>query len=114
MAAQHAHNDLQLLKKVDPQNSQLDSFAAAPARNAEQILYTLLNCATAEEIRENRRGSELAIDKAEQATPTKEEPKEVAEKKNRPKPKKAVTKKPAAKKQAAKKSPSKKAKNTPT
>lgn len=88
MAVEHAETDLQLLQKIDPQNSQLDSFAIAPQRNAEQILYTLLDFATAQEVRENRRkinqeeDKEPAVEQVQELTPNTE-----PEKKNQPKPK---------------------------
>lgn len=118
MAVEHAESDLQLLKEVDPQNSQIDSFAIATARNAEQILYTLLDFATAQQVRENRREINQEEDKES------EEPKDPAveqihefdpntepEKKNQPKPKpKAKEKKP----KAVKKAPSKSTKSTQT
>ncbi len=60
LAVTHANKDLQLLEQLSARNDQLETFRAAPDRNAEQILYTLLDFATAEEIRENRRDIELA------------------------------------------------------
>lgn len=60
LAVIHAEKDLQLLEVLAPTHELLDTFTASPQRNAEQILYTLLDFATAEEIRENRRDIELA------------------------------------------------------
>lgn len=54
-AANHAEVDLELLKKLDPRNQNISTFEHAPKRNAEKILYTLLDLTTAEEIRNNRR-----------------------------------------------------------
>ncbi|MDD4698177.1 MAG: hypothetical protein PHR52_11655, partial [Fermentimonas sp.] len=71
-AANYAEVDLELLKKLDPRNQNISTFEHAPKRNAEKILYTLLDLTTAEEIRNNRRKVEQeslgkeAAEKAEQ------------------------------------------------
>ena len=57
-APQHAQKDLALLKQIDPRNDQLPTFDHAPARNAERILYVLLDIANPEQIRNNRRAPE--------------------------------------------------------
>lgn len=62
-APTHALKDLELLKKLDPRNDQLSTFEHAPERHAERILYTLLDIATPEEIRNNRRKIDLAKEK---------------------------------------------------
>jgi hypothetical protein len=54
-AENHAEVDLELLKKHDPRNQNLILFEHSPKRNAEKILFTLLDFVTAEEIRNNRR-----------------------------------------------------------
>ena len=59
LAPNHAEKDIVLLEKVDPRNDMLDSFKHAPVRHAERILYILLDFATADEIRNNRREFEL-------------------------------------------------------
>ena len=52
-----AVHDLALLSEADPHNTQLTSFGLNPARFAEDILFSLLDFKTAEEIRLNRRQS---------------------------------------------------------
>ena len=52
-----AVHDLALLSEADPHNTQLTSFGLNPARFAEDILFSLLDFRTAEEIRLNRRQS---------------------------------------------------------
>ena len=47
--------DLALLSEADPRNTQLTAFGLNPARYAEDILFSLLDFKTAEEIRLNRR-----------------------------------------------------------
>ncbi len=67
-ASQHAEKDLRLLKSLDPKNDRISSFELSPARFAEEILYTLLDLATAEEIRDNRRTIELSQTREEENT----------------------------------------------
>lgn len=65
-AVQHAERDLDLLRQLDPRNDQLPSLSLSPRRNAEKILYNLLDVATVEEIRLNRRSQEeIEADEAE-------------------------------------------------
>lgn len=59
LAPNHAERDLEMLKRLDPLNDQLRTFEHAPVRNAERILYLLLDIASAEDIRNNRRTHEL-------------------------------------------------------
>lgn len=72
-AVQHAEKDLELLRRLDPRNDQLPSLSLSPRRNAERILYILLDVATAQEIRLNRR-SEEEIEQEEVETPDTETP----------------------------------------
>ena len=74
-AETHAEVDLELLKKIDPRNHNISTFEHAPKRNAEKILYTLLDLATAEDIRNNRRKVEqnrIENEAAEQAEKTED------------------------------------------
>ena len=56
---EHAEADLLLLREVSPQNDLLKSPIVCAARAAEKILYSLLDHATADRIRLNRRGAEV-------------------------------------------------------
>lgn len=78
-ASSHVHTDLEYLKKVDPRNDQLPSFEYAPSRNAERILYSLLDVVSAEEIRNNRRRVALEAEAAKKVN--KEEAERLAEEK---------------------------------
>lgn len=120
LASNHAERDLEMLKRLDPQNDQLNTFAHAPIRNAERILYLLLDVASAEDIRNNRRNANLEAEKAKEYIANLEEENEIlqeeldekdaeleAEKKSEtepsnPEPKKApVTKAPSSKKKTS-------------
>lgn len=56
---EHAEADLRLLREVGPQSDLLRSPIVCAARASEKILYSLLDHATAERIRLNRRGAEV-------------------------------------------------------
>ena len=55
LAPDLADADLQLLKEKDSGNSNLVRFSLAPAKNAEDILFALLDVCTHDEIVRNRR-----------------------------------------------------------
>ena len=109
LAPNHAERDLEMLKRLDPQNDQLNTFAHAPIRNAERILYLLLDVASAEDIRNNRRNANLEAEKAKEYIANLEEENEIlqeeldekdaeleAEKKSEPESSKPVAKKKPA------------------
>lgn len=62
---EHAGADLCLLREVAPQSDLLKSPLVKAARQAEKILYTLLDHTTAERIRLNRRRPEEEEKKSE-------------------------------------------------
>ena len=68
----HVSRDLELLKKLDPRNDQIPTFEHAPVRHAEQILYVLLDVASAEDVRNNRRNADLEAEKEVQDRLAKE------------------------------------------
>ena len=68
----HVSRDLELLKKLDPRNDQIPTFDHAPVRHAEQILYVLLDVASAEDVRNNRRNADLEAEKEVQDRLAKE------------------------------------------
>ena len=68
----HVSRDLELLKKLDPRNDQIPTFEHAPVRHAEQILYVLLDVASAEDVRNNRRNADLEAEKEVQDLLAKE------------------------------------------
>lgn len=53
-----AEQDLELLRKKQPELSTLSMFSRNPKRYADDILYALLDVAERDEIRNNRRGIE--------------------------------------------------------
>mgnify|MGYP003289492255 CR=1 FL=1 len=53
--------DLELLKKLCPEHPELSRFMLKPSRCADDILFFLLDFATAEEIRQNRIHKEGAM-----------------------------------------------------
>ncbi len=65
-APDHVLIDLEHLRKVDPRNEHLPSFENAPARNADKILYALLDLVSAEDIRNYRRQVILDREAAEE------------------------------------------------
>lgn len=102
-APTHVQTDLEYLKKVDPRNDQLPSFEHAPERNAERILYNLLDLVTADDIRNNRRRVTLEKEAAEKVV--QEDTKRlVKEKKEAEKAAKEKADRLAAEKEAAEKS----------
>lgn len=56
-----ANADLSLLKKLDSTNSEMARFENAPKRNAESILFALLDVASHEEIVAHRRQVILSV-----------------------------------------------------
>ena len=62
-ASVHARTDLEYLKTIDPRNDQIPSFEHAPERNADKILYALLDITTFENIRNNRRDAAIKLEK---------------------------------------------------
>lgn len=78
-APDHVLIDLEHLRKVDPRNEHLPSFENAPARNADKILYALLDLVTAEEIRNYRRQVILDRSAAEEEAARLEEEKNARE-----------------------------------
>lgn len=82
-----AQKDLQLLKKKNPSHPRLARYARNPERYADNILYDLLDCCTAEEIIKNRCGEKTtetpSQDPGQEAQDnTVEEPKDLADSKN--------------------------------
>lgn len=55
-----AEQDLELLRKKQPELSTLSMFSRNPKRYADDILYALLDVAERDEIRNNRRTVEIA------------------------------------------------------
>lgn len=55
-----AEQDLELLRKKQPELSTLSMFSRNPKRYTDDILYTLLDVAERDEIRNNRRTVEIA------------------------------------------------------
>ncbi|MBC5612858.1 hypothetical protein [Bacteroides hominis] len=53
-----AEQDLELLRKKQPELQALDMYARNPIRYADDILYALLDISERDEIRNNRRGIE--------------------------------------------------------
>lgn len=53
--------DLELLKKLCPEHPELSRFMLKPSRCADDILFFLLDFATAEEIRQNRIHKEVTM-----------------------------------------------------
>lgn len=53
--------DLDLLKKLCPEHPEIPRFMLKPSRCADDILFFLLDFATAEEIRQNRIHKEVAM-----------------------------------------------------
>ncbi|CDD88993.1 collagen-binding surface protein [Tannerella sp. CAG:51] len=58
-------SDLSLLRRLSPEDSLIATAQVSPSRNAEAVLFRLLDLTTREEIRLNRRNLEQNSTKAE-------------------------------------------------
>ena len=58
-------SDLSLLRRLSPEDSLIATAQVSPSRNAETVLFRLLDLTTREEIRLNRRNLEQNSTKAE-------------------------------------------------
>ncbi len=58
-------SDLSLLRRLSPEDSLITTAQVSPSRNAEAVLFRLLDLTTREEIRLNRRNLEQNSTKAE-------------------------------------------------
>ena len=58
-------SDLSLLRRLSPEDSLIATAQVSPSRNAEAVLFRLLDLTTREEIRLNRRNLEQKSTKAE-------------------------------------------------
>ena len=58
-------SDLSLLRRLSPEDSLIATAQGSPSRNAEAVLFRLLDLTTREEIRLNRRNLEQNSTKAE-------------------------------------------------
>ena len=58
-------SDLSLLRRLSPEDSLIATAQVSPSRNAEAVLFRLLDLTTREEIRLNRRNLEQNSNKAE-------------------------------------------------
>ena len=58
-------SDLSLLRRLSPEDSLIATAKVSPSRNAEAVLFRLLDLTTREEIRLNRRNLEQNSTKAE-------------------------------------------------
>lgn len=67
-----ASYDLDLLKKLCPDHPEIPRFLLKPSRCTDDILFSLLDFATAEEIRQNRTSRETALVKTDVETRVKE------------------------------------------
>ena len=98
-----AEKDLTLLAVRVPSSPDIGRYSRNPSRYAEEILYALLDVATAEEIVANRRKKEMILPAQQQKQqPKKQQPKKQQPKKQQPKkqqPKKQQPKKQQPKKQ---------------
>lgn len=78
LSSDKAQADLDLLVSLAPDTEGIETFRMEPARYADQILFHLLDFATREDIRMNRRSKELGT--VEKAPEVKEEKVEKAPK----------------------------------
>lgn len=93
-----AEQDLELLRKKQPELSTLSMFSRNPKRYADDILYALLDVAERDEIRNNRRTVEIA--------PVQDTEKNISKSTNSPKiEKKKANRTPKSKVEKPKKEP---------